>query len=155
MPKCPTRYHGEMEYPEEAVVTFSRGLFGFEDERRFVLIENPATRPIVFLQSLATPDLCFLALPARVVDPNYQLEIAPEDLEEIGLPADETPRIGEDLLCLSLITVREGGPTTANLLAPVVICMQGRKGVQAISTAAVSYSHETAFLEVPGGVACS
>jgi flagellar assembly factor FliW len=144
-----------MEYPEEAVITFSRGLFAFEDEQRFVLIENPATRPIVFLQSLARPELCFLALPARVVDPEYQLEIAPEDLETIGLPADETPRIGEDLLCLTLIAVREGSPTTANLLAPVVICMRGRKGVQAISTAAVSYSHETAFLEVPGGVACS
>lgn len=149
MPKCSTRYHGEMEYPEEAAIQFPRGLFGFEDERRFVMIENPSARPIVFLQSLATPELCFLALPVLVVDAKYRLELAAEDLEAIGLPGEETPEIGGDLFCLALITVREGGPTTANLLAPVVVSMATRKGVQGISTAPGSYSHETRFLEAP------
>lgn len=155
MPKCQTRHHGELEYPEEAVVSFERGLFGFEDERRFIMIENPDARPIVFLQSLSTPALCFVSLPVFVVDPQYRLEIAPEDLEEIGLPPAAAPRVGADVLCLALITVREGGPTTANLLAPVVVRIEGRRAaVQAIS-AVPGYSHETPFLEVGGGVRCS
>lgn len=153
MPRCQTRYHGEMDYPEEAVVCFEHGLFGFDDERRFLMIENPSARPIVFLQSLATPGLCFVALPVRVVDPEYRLEIGPEDLEEIGLPADAAPRIGEDVLCLTLMTVREGGPTTANLLAPVVVSMRERRAVQAISMA--GYSHETRLPEFSEAVTCS
>jgi len=142
-----------MEYSDDAVVSFPRGLFGFEEERRFVVIENPAVRPILFLQSLSTPALCFLALPVFVVDPGYRLELSPEDLEVCGLPVDEQPRIGGDLLCLTLVTVREGQPTTANLLAPLVVCMRRRQAVQAISIA-TRYSHEEPFLEPAGSVAC-
>ena len=153
MPKCQTRFHGEMDYPEEAAISFPGGLFGFEEERRFVLIENPSARPIVFLQSLATPGLCFIALPARVVDPEYRLEMAPEDCEQLGRPPEDPPAIGGDLLCLALLTVRPGVPSTANLLAPVVIDMRERKAVQAVS--GLGYSHVAPLPPAAGGSACS
>ena len=133
MPQCLTKYHGEMEYGEEATLHFARGLFGFELETRFLPIEQPALRPLVFLQSLSTPDLCFISVPVTVVDKEYSLFLNPEDLEAVGLPTDKPLLIGTDVLCLAIVHIQQDGPTTANLLAPVVVNMQNSEAVQAVS----------------------
>jgi flagellar assembly factor FliW len=57
-----------------------------------------------------------------------------------GLAQGRPLRIGEDVACLAVISLREGGPT-ANLLAPVVINLNGRKAVQAVA-AESGYSHQ-------------
>ncbi len=144
MPACQTKYHGILEYGEDAVIAFPQGLFGFESETGFLPLEPPGARSIVLLQSLITPDLCFISLPVLVVDPHYTPSISPEDLEALELPADRQPRIGEEILCLALITIKQGRPTTANLLAPVIVNLKTRRAVQAISLDP-SHSHQQAL----------
>jgi len=133
MPQCLTKYHGEMDYDDRATLHFPKGLFGFETETRFLPIERADLRPLVFLQSLTTPDLCFLSLPVFVVDREYSLSLRPEDLAAVGLPSDQKPVIGSDVLCLAIVRIQQGGPTTANLMAPVVVNRQNSKAIQAVS----------------------
>jgi flagellar assembly factor FliW len=154
MPNCLTKYHGEVEYSEAAVFEFARGLFGFEHETRFLPIEIPAARPIVFLQSLSTPGLCFVALPVFVVDRQYRLSLTVEDLSELGLPTGRPVEIGEDVLCLALITIQPGRPTTANLMAPLVVNLGTRQAMQALS-AEDEYSHQHIFLQPVEEAVCS
>lgn len=78
MPTTATRLFGALEYEESWVVSFPFGLPGFEQETRFVLLERPVWSPIVFLQSLHRPALCFLAAPVAVLDPNYCLRVTRE-----------------------------------------------------------------------------
>ena len=66
---CTTKYFGPVAYEESNVLRFPAGLPGFEEERRFLSLEQPAHAPLVFLQSLTTPDLCFVALPASSIEP--------------------------------------------------------------------------------------
>jgi flagellar assembly factor FliW len=153
MAVCFTKYEGAIEYAEDAVIEFPRGLFAFEEETRFLLIERPSLSPLVYLQSLSTPQLCFLALPVFVVCGDYELALCPGDLTEIGLPGDSAPRIGSDVLCLVLLTIRENRPTTANLMAPVTIGLHNRKGLQAICER--RYSHQHVFPELHEEAACS
>lgn len=153
MPQCLTKYHGEMDYDEEATMHFARGLFGFESETRFLSIEQSALRPLVFLQSLSTPDLCFISLPVFVVDRDYVLALDPEDLAEVGLPSDRPPRIGTDILCLALVCIQDGGPTTANLLAPVVVNRQNSRAIQGVSLNR-KHSHQAALPEPSKELAC-
>src|SRR5574340_516451 len=153
MPLCDTKYQGTLEYDTASVMDFPLGLFGFESENKFLPLEPPGAAPIVLLQSIATPQLCFITLPVLVVDPGYRLAISPEDLQTLGRPAGRQPRIGEDVLCLALITIKPGRPTTANLLAPLIVDLKTMRAVQAISTDA-SYSHQQAFLPAEEEVAC-
>jgi flagellar assembly factor FliW len=141
MLKCQTKYHGEMDCEDQSVLNFPRGLFGFESETRFLPIEQPALRPLVFLQSLSTAGLCFICLPVLVVDRKYSLLLQPEDFEAVGLPSDRQPVIGIDVLCLAIVRIQPGGPTTANLLAPVVVNLRNSKAVQALSLNP-NYSHQ-------------
>lgn len=139
MPCCTTKYFEAVEYEEAAVVDFPAGLPGFENERRFLSLEQPAHLPLVFLQSLATPELCFVTLPATTIDPSYALEIEDADCELIGLDPLRGAASDRGLLTLALVTIAESG-MTANLLAPIVINTANLRAVQAISPGR-SYSH--------------
>ena len=76
MPDCLTKYFSKMDYTEDSVIRLPNGLPGFEHESEFVLIDQPQNRPLVFVQSLRTPDLCFVALPVLSVDSAYGLSVS-------------------------------------------------------------------------------
>ena len=127
-----SRYFGEIEVDAAAPFRFSQGLTGFESERDFSPIEIPAQRPILYLQSHNREDLCLITLPVRVIVSDYALHLAPEYLGALGFRDDETPRIGEELLCLAIVTAGEDRGLTANLLAPIVVNIRTHQAAQAI-----------------------
>jgi flagellar assembly factor FliW len=61
-----------------------------------------------------------------------------------GLPAGRQPAIGEDVLCLAILTLHKDRPATANLIAPLVINLRNRKAVQALVCEG-AYSHQHTF----------
>jgi flagellar assembly factor FliW len=154
MPRCRTKSHGQIEYTEDVLMHFPEGLFGFESETRFLPIEVPALYPILFLQSIQRPELCFVTMPILVIDPGYRLALSPTDLELAGMRAGRQPVIGEDVLCLAILTLREDGPTTANLIAPLVINLRSRRAVQALMLES-EYSHQHVFPAAAPEAVCS
>src|SRR6516164_2089762 len=140
MPSFHTKNFGVISYSNDAVVEFRDGLPGFDSLRQFLALQFEDSRPLVFLQSLEDPELCFLTFPVGVIDANYRLMVSPEQREQIGLPVSGPLRIGEDVLCLIVVSLRETGPT-ANLLAPVVVNLRNRRAVQAIAPDS-GYSHQ-------------
>jgi flagellar assembly factor FliW len=140
MPQCETRYFGTLTYDETTVLDFPHGLPGFEQEHAFVAITQAQTQPLVYLQSLSTPTLCFVTIPVQLIDADYRLELSDEDAATIRLAAGAAARIGENVLCLAVLSIRETG-VTANLMAPVVMSLASRRTVQVIS-ASGRYSHQ-------------
>ena len=114
---------------------------GFENRTRFVLVEKPAHAPIMFLQSLDLPDLCFLAAPIHLIDPGYELAMIEDDLRRLKLDDTRQPIGNSSVVCLALLCAAENGPLTANLLAPVVINVAERLAVQAVRMDS-RYSHQ-------------
>jgi flagellar assembly factor FliW len=139
MPTLQTKNFGLIGYDADAALEFPRGLPGFEERRRFLALHFDGTDPLVYLQSVEDPGLCFLTIPVLVADPTYRLRLEPEDTELIGLTSS-APRIGEEALCLTVLSLREEGPT-ANLLAPIVVNLRNRQSVQAVATQS-GYSHQ-------------
>lgn len=133
MPECRTKFHGLLAFEREQILDIPQGLFGFPDEREFLLLELPSSRPVVFLQSIRTESLCFITLPVQTIDPDYPLQL----------------RATNDLLCLALLTIRDDQETTANLKAPLVIDIASHSAVQVITEQAYSHYHPLPAL---GGV---
>ncbi len=146
-----TKYFGTLPCAEGSVCDFPQGLPAFEEEKSFVLIEAPTGdaqnrdasqgAPLVFLQSMARADLCFAALPILRVDKSYQLAIAPEDLEDLGLDARRQPVVGGEVMVLALVALHDQLLATANLMAPIVLNVKTRRGLQAIRRDSL-YSHQ-------------
>jgi flagellar assembly factor FliW len=141
MPEYQSKYFGKLIYKEESVIHFPAGMPGFGNEGRFLLIEQAMNKPIVFLQSLSEPELCFITLPVLGIRPHYKLAIAPEDLQTLDLPENRQPAIGDEVLGLAIVSVSEDRPPTVNLLSPIVINWKTRCAVQAVQPDA-GYSHE-------------
>lgn len=115
---------GDLEWDPSSELFFPQGLPGFEAETRLIPVEIPAQRPLVYLQSATRSDLCFLALPAASIDPDFATD---PRCEEVMAVSDD--RTGGDLLCLALLVPSAGGVRT-NLAAPVVIGLSTMRGVQ-------------------------
>ncbi len=154
MPTLKTTHFGVLDYEDQSVIEFATGLPAFEDERRFVLLQRPATEPVVFLQSLQRPDLTFITLPIHLVDPEYRLNVSPEELETLALPHEYQPGTCPETACLTVLTMPEHTPATANLLAPIVINLTTRQARQMIQVDS-GYSHQHTLPAVPKEDACS
>ena len=150
MPSCETKNFGVVSYEAGSVLEFPSGLPGFEERRLFLALQFADSKPLVFLQSLDDPGLCFVTLPVLVADPEYSLKVSMEDRELVGLPSTSALRIGPDVLCLTVLSLEESGPT-ANLLAPLVVNISNLKGVQAIASES-DYSHQHALLPLETAV---
>jgi len=153
VPQAHTKQFGTIDYREEDAVEFPLGLPAFEHERRFLPLARSETRPLVFLQSLSSPDLCFVTLPLLLADPDYRLAVSAEDLRILGLvdvlQREGQPAVGRDVDVLVIMSVTNSRPT-ANLLAPVVINISSRgNGKPSVAVQAVradsDYSHEHAW----------
>lgn len=140
MPSIETKYFGTLPYSEDAVFHFAHGIPGFDEEKNYVLIEAPERAPLVFLQSMARASLCFAAFPIQVVDPQYRIAIAPEDLEDLELDPGRQPALAAEVTVLALVSWHGHAHVTANLMAPVVLNVKTRRGLQAIRRDA-RYSH--------------
>ncbi len=122
-----TRF-GTIEVDEEAVVTFSQGLFGFEDYRRFVVLSLDEKSPFRWLQSLEEPSLAFVIIEPRHFMPDYAPTISDSDAEALELDAN-TP-----YLVFVVVTIPPGKPEemTANLMGPIIINAATRQARQVI-----------------------
>src|ERR1700734_2933060 len=107
MPEIATKYFGSLEYKEAEVIEFPFGIPAFERESQFLLIEPPASGPLVFLQSVRTPGLCFLALPMGGIDKEYRVAMVLDDLRSLGLAEDRQPAIGSEVRCFAIVAMME------------------------------------------------
>lgn len=142
--RCETRYFGPVEYDEGSVLIFPDGIPAFEQEKRFLALRQPINEPLIFLQSVAHPEVCFATLPALAACPHYRLRMVPEDLDALGLKRGRQPAIGRDVLCLTILSFEENSVPTVNLLAPIVVNVHTLRGRQAIQSDS-PYSHREAL----------
>ena len=131
MPEIATRQFGILTYSTHQIIHFAAGLPGFEECRDFLLHEEAAMGPFLFLQSLTDPNLSFVTLPAERLEENYELTLSRDDLAQLGLTALPAPG---DVQCLAILQLKAQG-ASANLAAPIVIVNRAtppRLGTQAI-----------------------
>ncbi len=154
MPTLTTRYFDQLEYSGDAPFHFAAGIPGFEEHTAFLFVEQPHTKPLVFMQSLHDPAVCFIGLPASAVDPNYHLELSSEEAAALGLPYAEVPQTGPDLFSLVLLTLAENTDPVANLMSPIVLNTRTHRGIQAIQLGS-NYSLRHPLALENQAVACS
>lgn len=121
-----TKPYGAMDIDERQVITFPRGLLGFEACHQWALLDS-SQPPFYWLQSLDDPGLAFIMIDPFSFRPDYELDLGLADQQDLDAPAPE------DLLLFAIVTIpQEPRQMTANLQGPVVINRRQRRGIQAI-----------------------
>jgi len=68
--KINTQKFGEIEFPDDLIINFNEGPFGFEELKKFVLIK-PDDAVFYWLNSIERPEIVFALFGLRVIDENY------------------------------------------------------------------------------------
>jgi flagellar assembly factor FliW len=122
-----TRF-GELEIKDNEVITFPNGIPGFEELRKFAVLNIPETQPIQWLVSLEDENVSFPLIDPWLVLETYEVDLSKQDLDILQV---EDP---SDLVVWSIVTIPIGKPelATVNLKAPVVVNIKKGIGIQVI-----------------------
>lgn len=125
--KAETKYFGEVEYTEEDILHFVRGMFGFEDEKRFLVLPFSEDRKLLCLQSLDTPALAFVMIDPFTLHTSYAPILQPDELKLLQV------KTSHDLFFYALCAVKEPiSSSTVNLKCPIAIHDEARLAMQVI-----------------------
>jgi flagellar assembly factor FliW len=124
----PERKLGGMTYHDEDVISFERGLPGFEELRSFIITSLPEHAPFHWMHSIDEPGLRFVLINPMTIAPDYDPRLNKSHLNDIGI------QTREDILMYVIVTLDKARPhtSTANLLGPILINIRERRGSQII-----------------------
>lgn len=134
--KIESQVFGTVDIPDDKVIEFPAGLPGFEECKQFALVhEHDSTSSLFLLQSLDNPAAVFSITGPDSLGVNYEFGLSDDEAEQLELtnPAD----------AFVAVIVRKdegeaGNPATAgmraNFMAPLVINVSSRRGIQKVIT---------------------
>ena len=123
-----TAHFGKIEVNEEDFIYFPEGIPGFENSKKYALIGNDAGEAVFFwLQSVDTPELCFVVTDPFMVYDGYGVDVDDEDVELLKIT--DTNKV----LSLTIVIIPEDiNEIRVNLKAPILINMEKKLGKQII-----------------------
>ena len=125
-----TKYFGEINLSEDKIITMERGMFGFEEYKKYTILDDSEKegRPNVsWFQSVEEPGLAFSVINPMAVMEDYNPIVEDELLKGLGEITEENI-----VVLLPLTVPQEVTNMTANLKAPIIINADTRKGAQVV-----------------------
>jgi len=127
--KIKTKQFGEIEFSEDMLVSFPKGIIGFEKCRRFLIVHDEEYEPFRWLIAVDENEIGFPVLNPFLVENEYDKEL-PHRLVKRLINAEKPIEI------FNVVTLNgEGGKVTINLKSPVIIDYDEKKGEQLILSA--------------------
>ncbi len=132
-----TRF-GDLEVDDNLIFDFISPIIGFDEARHFILVENNNNNVFRWLQSVEIPELAFPVSKAAYFRIDYNFEIDDDTVALLNLNSID------DVLTLNIVNIPNGQPqkSTMNLVAPIVINKQTKKGIQMVLESDYSVKQE-------------
>lgn len=130
--KAETKWFGTIDIAEDKIITFDKGIIGFEDCKKYTIIydvEKDEDVSIMWLQSLDEPSLALPIMKPEIVKKDYDPVVEDEILNTLG----ENIKDAELLVVCALTVPSDLTKMTINLKAPIIINVDTLKGVQLIA----------------------
>lgn len=109
------------------ILRFEDGLYGFEEIKDYILLQEDKSQVIWTLQAAYSPCTAFIAVNPFLLLKDYNPRLTEEDYRMLGNPREE------DLCFLAIAVIRRNlSDSAVNLKSPIVINAQTRTGRQII-----------------------
>ena len=123
--KINTNYFGELEVDENEILEFEKGMLGFEELKKFVIIKDSEIF-IEWLQSIEDTT-SFAIMDPFVADKNYSFELPEKIMKQLDI-IDK-----EDVMIRTVVIIPEDiTKIRTNLQAPIIINTKQKKATQII-----------------------
>jgi flagellar assembly factor FliW len=124
-----TRF-GSFSVSQEDVIYFPGGLIGFENTRHWLILADPGSPDVVWLQATTKPHLALPLISPRKFLPDYKVSLSQRQVAALQLR-------NTDRLFVMLVLSKTGKTLTANLRGPILINLTGRLAIQTVASDAL------------------
>lgn len=125
--KIDTSRFGILDVDDGDVIRMTKPVLGFEQYRRYIIVETDDFEPFKWFQSVENPELAFVIVNPLLFFSDYAIEVNPKEIEEL--------EVGDvdEIITYSIVTI----PTdytrmTANLQGPILINSRTRLAKQLV-----------------------
>ena len=122
-----TSRFGKITVTGERVVNFVHGIPGFEELKRYILIDHDKDGVFKWLQSVDDPMVAFLLTDPNRYKPDYVVPFSKSDMEGLGAKA-AGELVSMVIVCISM----SAGQVSLNLKGPVVFNSDNMNAMQCI-----------------------
>ena len=125
--KIVTLRFGELEIPDDKIMDFPKGLLGFEQFHKYIMLQRQDSEPFSWLQSIEDPNLAFVITNPAFFFPNYKIEMHMKELEDIEV--NERSNVETYVI----VTIpKDISQMSANLQGPILINTDSGLGKQTV-----------------------
>lgn len=136
--KVNTSRFGELDVNPTDIVAFPEGLLGFENLKKYFVVDPGDSTLILWLQSVEDEKVAFPIIEPKIFKPDYIAKLLPADLNGLELEALNNAKLYSILTIPANVT-----EMSANIKAPVVINSQRKIGKQIVlQDSKLSVKHE-------------
>lgn len=108
--------HGKIEYEEKDILTFERGILGFNDLRKFILVDLKGYEPFKLLHSLENNEIGMILTSPYEFFEDYKIKLNDETIEHLKLISSQ------EVLVYTTVTLNsDPKKVTTNLQGPIII----------------------------------
>ncbi len=122
-----TRDFGPMEITEDEIIHFPDGIYGFDNSKRFTLLDTGSTAGVMHLQCADSPTPRFIVLDPFMILEDYAPEIPAEAFKNLRAES-----IDELSLLVIAVIPEDFKNATVNLKSPIAINFKEHLGMQVI-----------------------
>lgn len=125
--KITTKFHGIREYKEKDILTFKKGLPGFEHLKQFILFSLEHNDIFNILQSIEDETIGLVVTSPFVIIKDYEFKLEDNVIERLDI------KESADVLVMNTVTLSSRVENiTVNLKAPIIINIKEKLGEQII-----------------------
>lgn len=125
--KFETRDFGEILVGEEDTISFTSGIYGFDNYKKYIILKDCPEDDIMFLQSLDDMELSFVLIDPYAVFIDYNPTLSGDDLYELKSTGET------ELKFLVIAIIKENiKESIVNLRSPIAINPNNRTAKQVI-----------------------
>lgn len=130
--KVQTKWFGEIDTSEDKIITFEKGIIGFEEYKKYIIVfdaQKEAESSIMWLQSLDDAALALPVMKPELIKEDYDPVVEDELLNSLG----ENIKDAQLAVLVTITVPSDITKMTCNLKAPVIINVDTMKGIQLIA----------------------
>ena len=140
---------GKISVQADRVISFPKGILGFDQYHDFVLFPHHENSPFFWLQSVEDGNLAFVTMNPKLVCNEFCFDLDDSSVGDLGT----TDSADLEVLCIVTVPHEKPEKMTINLLGPIIINAHKRLAVQVVLNSD-NYSHRHPVLAPCNAKAC-
>lgn len=128
-----TRHFGKVDIEENKIILFPQGLPGFDNMKKFIILNEEDEELFSWLQSIDDPSIAFALIDVLKIMPEYDPLVSLEELKIIDVL--DSDKDLENIVSYNIVVIpKDIKEMSVNLKAPVIINTKTYKGKQALAS---------------------